>query len=762
MNKLLISIIAIVILAAGIGAFFVFQKSAFPEPKISHYNVFIVHFEPRSADERGFQRFKEWVVFAKEHNQKFSLGFTPQWVEMILKDPVKLSFAQELFKEGWDLNPHHHGAHHGWDWDGYCNYGAERCMKLREKYYRSHPSPIMKWWYKEKERYNGNMSDYMKLMTKLYPFKVMEMGPDKFFDWPPEIQFSTTGKANFFLPSGFPVFDEPVGFPDDITTIPGLTHFEKKTDYYNGKLVYECSMRPILTREALEEAKRDYEFLQRTGRKNEFMATVIHIEDDEALFKDWIKYLHSQDPNGIYNKSITEIVNINEIVNQSLEKSQEKNNIDSPFGMSGAFSRPFVPNDAFPEEKIHQMISQSKELYNNVQDIGVKWIRPGMDIGWSSVQPTKEHIENGLYEWTIFDKLYGEVPSGVNVLATITVGHVNLGLGIKPGTWEFIDKEVEGYYLKFIKELVERYDGDGYKDMPGLKNPIKYWQTQNEPIFINNKEQVMKGDINLDWRGFSRFQEITYKAIKETDPNALVAIGGLATGHAIHSNEPFFARKEREEFYIPLLRNLQGKYIDIFDIHFYGSDTGWPSNWIEMKDIYLLFRQELDQNGYKNTEIWFTEIALPSNPFGEKLQANNLIKRYVYPLSFGVKKIFWWNVIEGEYPLEDDAPSDHFGLIYDGIGKDDPGYGVKKLAYYTYKKMVEVLEGSDWNNIQTIQEKDGIYIYKFTKNGKLIWVAWNDNSQEKQITISGISLSQIKITETVPKYETGKEVTDYN
>ncbi|MBI5025479.1 MAG: hypothetical protein HZC12_01885, partial [Nitrospirae bacterium] len=459
---------------------------------------------------------------------------------------------------------------------------------------------------------------------------------------------------------------------------------------------------------------------------------------------------------GIYYKGITEIAN------QFIEKSQEKNNIDSPFGMSGAFSRPFVPNDAFPAEKMNKMISQLKEPYENVQDIGVKWIRPGIDFGWSSVQPTKEHVENGLYEWAIFDKLYGEVPSDVNVLATIAVGHVNVGLGIKLGTWEFIDKEVEGYYIKFVKELVERYDGDGYKDMPGLKNPIKYWQTQNEPIFINDREQLMKGNINVDWRSFSRFQEITYEAIKEADPNTLVAIGGLATGHAVNSNEPFFAKEEREEFYIPLLRNLQGKYIDIFDIHFYGSDTGWPSNWKEMKDIYFLFRRELDQNGYKNTEIWFTETAVPSEPFGEKLQATNLIKRYIYPLSFGAKKIFWWNMIEGEYPLEDNQSSDHLGLIYDGIGKGDPGYGVKKLAYYTYKKMVEVLEGSDWENIQTIQEKGEIYIYKFIKQGKSIWVVWNDNKEQKEITISGITLKQIRITEAVPKYESGKDITDYN
>ncbi len=182
-----------------------------------------------------------------------------------------------------------------------------------------------------------------------------------------------------------------------------------------------------------------------------------------------------------------------------------------------------------------------------------------------------------------------------------------------------------------------------------------------------------------------------------------------------------------------------------------------------MRLAYDFFRRALDQNGYQNTEIWFTETAVPSKPFGEKFQAINLIKRYIYPLSLGVKKIFWWNMIEGEGPLlKENKPSNHFGLVYDGIGDGDPGYGTKKLSYYTYKKMVEVTEGSDWNHIQMIQEKDGIYIYKFTKNNKPTWVAWNDNSGEKQITISSIGSSHVKITEAVPKYASGKDMADYS
>ncbi|NOY36881.1 MAG: hypothetical protein GXO83_04835 [Chlorobi bacterium] len=455
-----------------------------------------------------------------------------------------------------------------------------------------------------------------------------------------------------------------------------------------------------------------------------------------------------------------------------IQKSGEDISQNSPFGAHGAFSRPFIESDKVSHEEILRRTSEVKEPYSHVQDIGIKWIRPGSDIYWRAVQPTLKFVKNGLFDWRSIDDLYGRVPSGVNILGTIDplVWGVNSDPAFKPGTWEFASDEEEEYYIKFVKEVVERYDGDGTKDMPGLKSPVKYWQIGNEPAFrpLLGIRNVNK---SLDWKGFSHITEISYRAIKDSDPSAKIALGGLASGYP-HPDDPV-ARlmdsppeiREREEFYVPLLKNLKGRYIDVFDIHYYGSlqeagSEGW--RWEFMKDSYIYIRQKLDENGYQNTEIWFTETAVPSQPFGERFQAINLIKRFVYPLSFGVKKIFWWNMIEGEYPLETDKPSNYFGLVYDGIGKGDPGYGTKKLSYYTYKKMVEVLEGSDWNNIKIIKESDGIYVYKFVKDDKPIYVAWNDNKKEKQITISGINPAKVRIIDAVPKYESGKDVSDYN
>jgi len=144
----------------------------------------------------------------------------------------------------------------------------------------------------------------------------------------------------------------------------------------------------------------------------------------------------------------------------------------------------------------------------------------------------------------------------------------------------------------------------------------------------------------------------------------------------------------------------------------------------------------------------------------EAEQAESLLKRYVYSLAHDVKKVFWVNLVENHnYGGHPNDYYDNTGLINNPA---NDGKDWKKLAYYTYKLMVEKLEGSDWNNIQTIQEKGGIYIYKFTKKGEPIWVAWNDNEKPKKVTITlDKDIKGVKITEAVPRYNSGKEVRDY-
>ena len=430
-----------------------------------------------------------------------------------------------------------------------------------------------------------------------------------------------------------------------------------------------------------------------------------------------------------------------ESVSEAVKQEQSLKSIqDSPFGM-----HPAIVNNQ----------------YSEAVDMGIKWHRPSMYLAWMAVQ---KDLNSQDYDFSAFDKYYGAVPSEINIMANITPrmkqeSEYTLTNSFLPTN--------EEKYLKFVKAAVERYDGDGKDDMPNLKNPIIYWQVGNEP---NNRGQV---------KDFAKLQKITYEAIKSACSQCKVIIGGAAQpidtlgaktlGFASNADDYFYEFGRSYETY---LAELNGYGFDIFDFHWYGDAK---DDYALIKPVYFELKKILEKYGFSDASVWVTEMGAysgqPSDKTlnGEKMfpyqtesqQAADYLKRFVYPLSLGIEKIFpAFGLIEGF--KGNDGYFDHTGFIYDGNGSNDLGKGVKKLSYYTYKKMTETLEESDWNNIQTIQESDGVYIYKFQKGSKKIWVAWNDNAKEKQITITGIGSQQVKITEAVPKYESGKDVTDYN
>ena len=394
--------------------------------------------------------------------------------------------------------------------------------------------------------------------------------------------------------------------------------------------------------------------------------------------------------------------------------------------------------------------------YDFALDLGVKWDRSLIFI-WTFTQPNLKKKE---YRW-MHDRRILDAPKGINLMANIIIANQRLDAQYAEyalSNRSYLPRD-EITYKKYVKAIVERYDGDGFNDLPGLTVPIKYWQVDNEP----------RGDFS-DYAGFLK---ITYEAIKEADADAKVLIGGVP------GMPP--ASKYIENFdkhYLPMLdelAKLKGNYFDIFDFHWYGNATG---DYLGIKEVYAHIQKALKKRNLMPLEgVWVTEMGtysgdpIPVRQIGtlfdypfqtEKQQAIDVVKRYVYSLSLGIKKIFMgFGIIEGfKY---DEGYFDFTGLIYDGKYDHDKGKGIKKLSYYTYKKMVDILEDADWDNIKIVQEKDGIYIYRFVKTGKSIWVAWNDNRKSKQISFSlDKDTSGVIITEFVPKYNAGKDVTYYN
>lgn len=434
-------------------------------------------------------------------------------------------------------------------------------------------------------------------------------------------------------------------------------------------------------------------------------------------------------------------------------------------------------------------IPYDKPPYSTAIKLGIEWERPTHPVlDWIIVQPNKEYIKAKKYDWTVPDNFLSRIPKGLNILVTI---NVNPNFLI-PGTWDFTNSSLKNDYTIFVKKVVERYNGDGKNDMPGLKNPVKYWQVENEPdhrghiklpffkkritrkhnehvemdsMRYNNvplskksavsyNEPFHKNNIGYDndllsklsnrknlSKGYAEIVKITSNAIKSIDKNAKVVLGGM-------SSQPSQINiKILNNFFLPVINELRKGDIDVVDFHWFVSDV------YESYQVYKSIRNTLDKKGFTNVDIWMTETGVSSEK-SEEYQAIQLIKRFIYPIGYGVKKVFWaWGLVEGLPPFNCKSIFDYTGLIYDGKCPGDQGYGVKKLAFYSYMKMIKKLRGSQWNNVNMLNNgENGIYIYKFPQQLKNVYIVWHETKNEKIVLDFKIPKgSEYIVTESIPK-----------
>lgn len=429
---------------------------------------------------------------------------------------------------------------------------------------------------------------------------------------------------------------------------------------------------------------------------------------------------------------------------------------------------PFNENSPFGiSEPGGEVKNRWEDNTNQLSDLNVHWAGAqgrATGISWGDTQASK----NSPYNWGVNDntvKLLQE--KNINYFTIIfSVASWDLESCYAPSQ---LKKKPSGFYTaklpcdiesygEFIEAVVERYDGDGKNDMPDLKSPITYWMSISEP---DNP-----GDWNDTAENYGVLLKTMYGAIKNAAPNAKLVVHGAAGAigggiGAYNSPDGFFYKA------FVKLKQLSPieieKYKDLVWGFHYTTNAG---TYLMSEEIINAMNNMTQSLGYGIFPVWVTETGTFSGTVSqgqigmsisqnEKQQASELLKRFVFNMGNGVKKVFWARLIDSSWEM---GPFKGVGLL-----KLDE---TKKLSYCTYKKMVEILEGSDWENIETVVENSkmypNVYVYKFTKRGKPIWVVWNDNSESQSVTISGITSSQVKITEAIPKYESGKEITDYN
>ncbi len=379
------------------------------------------------------------------------------------------------------------------------------------------------------------------------------------------------------------------------------------------------------------------------------------------------------------------------------------------------------------------------------------WMR-GNDTVWNDIE-TKE----GKYDWDFKDQMVkgdmGMTADGVYNLSIIwpyanwdqeschsgskyeATGHLqrdgeNLLMGAP------CDMEAYG---AFLEKVVERYDGDGVDDMPGLEVPIKYWEVLNEPSMQGRSEGGAGEDLKFFVGTSAEYLEIlktSYTAIKKADPTAKVLHAGMAG-----------MQEQFKEFWNPVFKGGAGDYFDIANIHSINTDE-------RREDMYLLkFKDYLSGYGITDKPIWITEAQF-GNLQGEPddIEAFNslMAKSTIFSLALGAEKIFLienWTMW-GEEDAYSSADKDK--------EKKRPLSNVdldSSTTHKLYKFLVKKLGSFD--KVEAINEEyresehdsDGATSsagqYKFTDGSDVVYVLWGKSSSVPSEISGSVTVTDI-------------------
>ena len=278
-------------------------------------------------------------------------------------------------------------------------------------------------------------------------------------------------------------------------------------------------------------------------------------------------------------------------------------------GVSGAESEAFVRSEPFGFG-IEYMVPGLAGLYAATGATWAKAAPAGFD--WGSIEPKAPIKGKHTYNWILPDTIIREYQqAGFRHFHIYTQARSPWASSepLPPlGHPAFMPKpEYLDDYAEYLRNLVERYDGDGVDDMPGLRFPIRYWE------------------IEAEWGTFWQSSVADYlqllrlanRTIKAADPQAKIILQGfllmgIFDGDPNLENleakkaDPVHGAKVRQGLADLEVVLKHGDLFDIVEFHSLG-------DWSEIIGTTRFLRAAMRRNGYEKP-IWAGDINFTVSP----------------------------------------------------------------------------------------------------------------------------------------------------
>jgi len=416
-------------------------------------------------------------------------------------------------------------------------------------------------------------------------------------------------------------------------------------------------------------------------------------------------------------------------------------------------------------------------LAEEYADAGAGWAKTRLEVfAWGEVEPDPPVAGVPTYDWSCTDALIAEYQAaGLHVQSYLTPrsewGSVGAGplldTDIMPAA-VFMDD-----YRAWVYALIERYDGDGVDDMPGLVAPVRYW--------------VVGGEWSGFWPSddhddYITLAEATAEEARAAYPEVRLGTIPLLMWEVFEGNEPTDEEIEARLAGEPLMHNsFEGIQAildrpDLFDyvcVHSLGdyTEVGPTLSWLrgQMSDRGysrpIWFDDAFPLGGLANAwgfpphypvtaqqqgAIWalLEDIALLEEPAHSEavawlraLAAAGTVKKVVTAFGEGAVGIQIGNT---EDWMHDDNPAlRHSTTGFIGAAAaygmidvtHDGGYqvcdvrspGPPRPAYRNLELLTAKLGDGVFDYTSTIGGTEGVRGYRFQESGSYLWVLWNED-----------------------------------
>jgi hypothetical protein len=334
---------------------------------------------------------------------------------------------------------------------------------------------------------------------------------------------------------------------------------------------------------------------------------------------------------------------------------------------------------------------------------GIHWFRDVQNIPWGMVE-----TQRGTFRFEVIDALVQSAQSaGGRYVGTVMpyAGWELKAAGYAATTDEqcqrlltedvyylAFDQRMDRYkdeaeYLEFLRRVVERYDGDGIDDMPGLTTPIVYWQIHNEPE--GNHCGLFRDDANA----FVRLMSVSASAIRASCASCKILNGGAAFPFVLENQIPPLGGAT---FWRDYAAAGGASSIDVIAVHY---NEGKSPGHGKISDFEEQIRRARELLG-ATKPVWVTEFGTIIGDDGnfsglpEAEAAAWFIRFYTAGLAAGAEKFF------------SDAPT--------FVEMD----GLVRLPYYTNKLLEAKLGGFT----SATKVADGQYRFRVGAND--VYVLW--------------------------------------